>query len=143
MGGDRAADPGALTAIPAGLTFGRGLGRAGRLPRGLDGPGAFWGNTRVDGALLALVTAGAARYKWVAATEGSQEAAPIELASGGDAVVAIGGFDGSDLASLSGFAGFPAGPRGGSSAIASWVAAHFTVQAVGGTPVYNLTKPAS
>ncbi|HUN36493.1 MAG TPA: glycosyltransferase family 39 protein [Trebonia sp.] len=62
------------------------------------GPGRFPGGTRPDGALLALVTANAARYRWVAATVGSMTAAPIELASGGDPVLAIGGFSGSDPA---------------------------------------------
>ena len=33
------------------------------------------------------------------------------------------------------------GGGSGSSAITSWVAAHFTAQTVGGTTVYNLTKP--
>lgn len=58
---------------------------------------------------------------------GSQAAAPIELATGGLAVVAIGGFGGSP----------------GASSIMSWVAAHYTAQTVGGTAVYDLTKPAS
>jgi hypothetical protein len=30
-----------------------------------------------------------------------------------------------------------------SSAISSWVAAHYTAQTVGGSTVYDLTKPAS
>ena len=39
-------------------------------------------------------------------------------------------------------------PRGfgrgrGSSAVAAWVAAHFTKQTVGGQTVYDLTKPLS
>ena len=33
------------------------------------------------------------------------------------------------------------GGGAGSSAIASWVAAHFTAQTVGGTTVYDLTQP--
>ncbi len=35
----------------------------------------------------------AARYRWVAATSGSQSAASLELATGGQAVMAIGGFN--------------------------------------------------
>ncbi len=33
------------------------------------------------------------------------------------------------------------GGGSGSSTIASWVAAHFTAQTVGGVTVYNLTQP--
>ncbi len=142
---------------------------------GLGALGALLGDTRVNSALLALVTADASKYKWIAATEGSQQAAPIELASGGDPVMAIGGFSGSDPAptlarfealvagheihyyvgrgtggpgdpsdyggstGLGVFSGFGGGP--GSTAIASWVAAHFTAQTIGGTTVYNLTRP--
>ncbi len=36
----------------------------------------------------------ASAYRWVAATFGSQSAATLELATGGDPVMAIGGFNG-------------------------------------------------
>jgi hypothetical protein len=42
-----------------------------------------------------LLEQDASSYKWVAATVGSEAAAPLELATG-DAVVAIGGFNGTD-----------------------------------------------
>jgi hypothetical protein len=74
-------------------------------------------------------------------------------------VVAIGGFNGSDPApSLAQFESMVAkheihyyvgqgaesfGGGSGASAIASWVAAHYTAQTVGGTTVYNLTEPKS
>jgi hypothetical protein len=113
----------------------------------------------VSSVLVSLLTAGASRYQWIAATEGSQEAAPIELATGGDAVMAIGGFNGSDPApTLARFEALVAsheihyyvgrgsqsfGGGAGSSVIASWVSAHYTAQTVGGTTVYDLTRPAS
>jgi hypothetical protein len=110
----------------------------------------------VSSALIKLLEQHASKYKWIAATEGSQEAAPIELATGGDAVMAIGGFNGTDPApTLAQFQAMVAkgeihyyvgrgsssfGGGTGSSAIASWVAAHFTAQTVGGTTVYDLTQ---
>jgi 4-amino-4-deoxy-L-arabinose transferase-like glycosyltransferase len=134
---------------------GRGLGGAGRT----GGPGGgLGGNTQVSSALVKLLEQGASSYKWVAATEGSEEAAPLELATG-DAVMAIGGFNGTDpwptLAVFKelvanhevhyyvgqGSQSFGGGQR--SSAIASWVAAHFTKETVGGQTVYDLTQPLS
>ena len=50
----------------------------------------------MSSALVKLLEQDASKYKWIAATEGSQAAAPIELATGGEAVMAIGGFNGSD-----------------------------------------------
>ena len=102
---------------------------------------------------------------WSAATIGSQSAAPLELQSG-TAVIAIGGFSGSDNAPTlaqfkalvaagkihyfiggsggAGGAGGFSGPGGrggsGSSAITAWVEKHFTSSTVGGTTVYDLTK---
>jgi hypothetical protein len=86
---------------------------------------------------------------------GTQSAAPIELATGGDAVLAIGGFNGTDpsptLAQFEalvakgeihyyvGASGNSFGGGNGSSSIATWVAAHFKSQTVGGVTVYNLT----
>ena len=123
---------------------------------GAGGPGGLSGNTTVSSALTKLLEQDAPKYKWVAATEGSEAAAPLELATG-DAVVAIGGFNGTDpyptLAEFKvlvakgeihyfigqGSESFGGGQR--SSAIASWVAAHFKKQTVGGETVYNLTEP--
>ena len=114
------------------------------------------GHTQVSSALIKLLEQDAGAYKWIAATEGSQSAAPIELATGGDAVMAIGGFNGTDptptLAEFEamvakgqihyyvGQSGSSFGGGSGSSSIASWVAAHFTSQTVGGVTVYNLTE---
>ena len=139
---------------PAG-GFGGAGGRGG--PGGGFG-GGLGGNTQVSSALTKLLEQDASAYTWVAATEGSTEAAPLELATG-DAVMAIGGFNGTDpwptLAAFEklvaehkvhyyvgqGSASFGGGQ--GSSTIAAWVAAHFTKQTVGGQTVYDLTKPKS
>jgi 4-amino-4-deoxy-L-arabinose transferase-like glycosyltransferase len=132
-----------------------GSGSAGT-PGGGVAMGGLSGSTQVSSALIKLLEQDASQYKWIAATEGSQSAAPIELATGGDAVMAIGGFNGSDpsptLAQFEamvakhqvhyyvGQSGNSFGGGSGSSAIASWVAAHFKSQTVGGVTVYNLTE---
>ncbi|HEY2519137.1 MAG TPA: glycosyl transferase, partial [Streptosporangiaceae bacterium] len=132
-----------------------GTGRAG----GTGGPGGLSGDTQVSSALVKLLEKGASGYKWVAATVGSQEAAPLELAMGGEAVMAIGGFNGTDPSpTLAEFKAMVAkgeihyylgansqsfGGGNGSSAITKWVEAHYTKETVGSTTVYDLTKPAS
>jgi 4-amino-4-deoxy-L-arabinose transferase-like glycosyltransferase len=99
------------------------------------------------GELLAKTTT-----KWAAATNGSQSAASLELASG-KAVIGIGGWSGSDPApTLEEFKAYVAageikyyveggrggGPGGGSSEITEWVTANFTATTVGGQTVYDL-----
>ena len=112
----------------------------------------------MSSALTKLLEQDASSYKWVAATEGSEGAAPLELATG-DAVMSIGGFNGTDpWPTLAVFKELVAnheihyyvgqgsqsfGGGQGSSAIAAWVAAHFEKQTVGGETVYNLTEPLS
>jgi 4-amino-4-deoxy-L-arabinose transferase-like glycosyltransferase len=142
-GSARSGFPGG-TANPPGGTSGSSRGGLG---------GGLAGNTSVSSALVKLLEENASKYKWIAATEGSQEAAPLELATG-DAVMAIGGFNGSDPApTLAEFKAMVAkglihyylGPNSqsfgnGSSSIAAWVAAHFKSTTVGGTTVYDLTK---
>ena len=118
--------------------------------------GGLSGSTQVSSALIKLLEQNASQYKWIAATEGSQSAAPIELATSGDAVMAIGGFNGTDpTPTLAQFEAMVAkhevhyyvgqssnsfGGGRGSSAITSWVAAHFKSETVGGVTVYNLTE---
>jgi 4-amino-4-deoxy-L-arabinose transferase-like glycosyltransferase len=136
-----------------------GLGRPGGTGGAGASPGAgLGGNTQVSSALVKLLEQEASSYKWVAATEGSEEAAPLELATG-DAVMAIGGFNGTDpWPTLAVFKELVAsqeihyyvgqgsesfGGGRGSSAIASWVAAHFEKETVGGETVYDLTQPLS
>jgi 4-amino-4-deoxy-L-arabinose transferase-like glycosyltransferase len=60
--------------------------------------GGFGGNASVSSAFAKLLEAGAARYEWAAATDGSDSAASMELATGGTPVMAIGGFIGTDPA---------------------------------------------
>jgi len=101
---------------------------------------------------------------WSAAVVGSQTAAPLELSSG-TAVMAIGGFSGTDAAPTlaqfqamvaagdvhyfisSGDGGGGMGGQGGSDSVGSqitaWVKAHYTATTVGGTTVYDLTAPTS
>ncbi len=69
-------------------------GRAGRAPGGFGG-GA---SATVSSAFARLLEAGASRYKWAAATDGSDSSASMELATGGIPVMAIGGFRGTDPA---------------------------------------------
>jgi 4-amino-4-deoxy-L-arabinose transferase-like glycosyltransferase len=201
-------------AIPTSGPATSGLGGFGG---GRGGPGGDDGNT--SSALTTLLKN--TSNTWAAATTGANSAAPLELASG-KAVMAIGGFTGSDpsptLAQFEadvkagkihyfiaggfggggggsrggnggftpgdapsgqqgGSGGFPGGgfpgngafpggrnsgelPAGGfggrggqggfgggssgdSSAITSWVEAHYTSTTVGGQTVYDLTKPKS
>jgi 4-amino-4-deoxy-L-arabinose transferase-like glycosyltransferase len=97
---------------------------------------------------------------WAAATTGAQTAAPLELASG-KAVIAIGGFSGTDPApTLAQFERYvaagqvryfivaggiaPGGPNGvgNSGVIGLWVENNFTARTVGAATVYDLTKKA-
>jgi 4-amino-4-deoxy-L-arabinose transferase-like glycosyltransferase len=95
----------------------------------------------------------ATTQRWAAASMGSQGAAGLQLASG-KAVMAIGGFTGSDpsptLAEFQQYVkngqihyfisgGGMGGPGGGDSAIASWVAQNYTSTTIGGQTVYDLT----
>jgi 4-amino-4-deoxy-L-arabinose transferase-like glycosyltransferase len=52
------------------------------------------GDVTVSKSLEQALEHDAGKYRWVAATSGSQSAAQMELATGGDPVMAIGGFDG-------------------------------------------------
>ncbi len=111
-------------------------------------------------ALTKALKADASAYRWVAATFGSQSAATLELATGGEPVMAIGGFNGEGgnitlaqfevlvnkgdihyfIASGGGGAGGPGGTTNSESAITSWVKAHFTAETVGGETIYDLTS---
>ncbi len=99
--------------------------------------------------------------RWAAAVEGSNSAASLELASGGKAVMAMGGFTGTDPAPTlaefeqwadagdityyiagGGMGGGPGG-QGTSSQITSWVKSHFKSATIGGETVYLLLQPKS
>ncbi len=102
-------------------------------------------------ALVKYLNGGAAGYRWVLATVGANDAAGYQLATG-DAVMAIGGFNGSDPAPTlaefeklvaagkihyfigGGVGGGPAGAGGSSAAsdITTWVESHFSATTVGG-----------
>jgi 4-amino-4-deoxy-L-arabinose transferase-like glycosyltransferase len=125
---------------------------------GFPGGAARGGGVTSSAALVRALESDASHYKWVAAVEGSQSAASLELAASGDPVMAIGGFNGEGgNLSLSAFmayvekgeihyyiAGSSGGGGGGSSsAIAEWVASHFTAKTIGGQMVYDLTSGAS
>ena len=131
-------------------------GRTGGSPGG--NAGSLGGTTNVSSAVTRLLKTGAAGYTWVAATVGSTSAASLELGTGGQPVMAIGGFSGSDPAPslaefkklvsehkihyfVSGGSVSPAGGSGDSSQVTSWVKTHFTAKTVGGMTVYDLTAP--
>jgi 4-amino-4-deoxy-L-arabinose transferase-like glycosyltransferase len=135
------------TGAPQGFPGGGG-GRMG------GGPG---GAQTANSELVALLKATDSR--WAAATTGSMEAAPTQLASGRP-VMAIGGFTGSDpsptLAEFQayvkagevryyiaggGMGGGGGFGRGGGGSISSWVEQNFTSTTVGGSTVYDLSRP--
>jgi hypothetical protein len=162
--------PGGANGFPGGGNFtpptGTGQGRGTTGQRGGFGPGGGGGG--VGGLLdagtpsaevVATLQADASRYTWAAAAIGSNSAAGFQLASG-EAVMPIGGFNGSDpsptLAQFQqyvhngqihyfiGGGGFQS--NGGSQAsqqIASWVEQNYTATTVGGVTLYDLTQPAS
>ncbi|UQX87836.1 glycosyltransferase family 39 protein [Jatrophihabitans telluris] len=145
----------------------RGLG--GTPPTGTTGPTSTSGTGNTSGAgntdtgstssaLISLLKASNA--KWAAAASSSMTAGSLELDSG-QAVMSIGGFNGSDnaitlaqfkalvakgeigyfIGSGSGGLGGGGGGGGGTtaySAIAAWVASNYTASTVGGTTVYAL-----
>ncbi|HEY3505936.1 MAG TPA: glycosyltransferase family 39 protein [Actinocatenispora sp.] len=131
---------------------GQGTGSSGGSNGQTPGGGPFGGGGQgsSNSALTALLRKSSS-YRWAAATNGSQEAAPLELSSGAS-VLAIGGFSGGDdYPTLAQFQAYVAahqihyyiagGGMGGNSTIASWVSRHFTAKTVGGTTVYDLTNP--
>jgi 4-amino-4-deoxy-L-arabinose transferase-like glycosyltransferase len=141
----------------AGGGFGSGFGnRAGF--GGLGGAGGPGGETATSSDLVALLQQ--TTTKWSAATNGSNSAAALELASNTN-VIAMGGFSGTDpypsldqfKAMVSngevsyyiaggGMGGGGFGGRGGSdtSAITQWVESNFQAITVGNTTVYKLVK---
>jgi hypothetical protein len=123
------------------------------------------GGQTTSAALTAALKSDASSYRWAAATFGSQSAAPLELASG-EAVMAIGGFNGQggniSLATFEsyvlhgdihyfiasggggggGMGGGGLGSQNSDSAITKWVEAHYTAKAIGGVTVYDLSASA-
>ena len=136
------------------------------LRAGGAGGGGAGGMTNVSAALKKALESDAGSFRWVAAVSGSQTAASLELATGGEPVMAIGGFNNEGgrltlaeferyvragdvhyyFASSGGAGGgVGAGPGGGTgsssiSSITSWVEAHFKSVKIGGETVYDLTQ---
>jgi len=121
------------------------------------GGGSFLQASLPGSALTSLLETNAGNYRWVAATIDANSAAGYELATG-EAVMAIGGFNGSDpaptLAQFQAYVAagqvhyFIAGGMRGSGAgsgneIATWVAQHFTATTVDGVTVFDLTQTPS
>jgi 4-amino-4-deoxy-L-arabinose transferase-like glycosyltransferase len=118
--------------------------------------GGFGGGGTASSQVVALLESNADDYTWVAATTGSQTAATYQLATE-DPVMAIGGFNGGDVSPtlaqfqadvaagqvhyyISGGQGGGRDGQGSAAEIASWVAANYTAQTVGGVTVYDLSS---
>ncbi|MCA2207433.1 ArnT family glycosyltransferase [Nocardia rosealba] len=121
---------------------------------GADGGGFLGGASQVSDKVIALLTADADNYTWIAAATGSNSAATYQLATELP-VMSLGGFNGSDpfptLAQFERYVAdgrihyFIAGGGGGpgardDGAISAWVAANFTAVQVDGVTVYDLTS---
>ncbi|MCU1428447.1 MAG: glycosyl transferase [Actinomycetia bacterium] len=126
---------------------------------GRGGLGGLLNGPSVGSALSTLLQQQHSGYRWVAATVGANNAAGYQLASG-EAIMAIGGFNGTDptptLAAFQGMVsqgeihyfigggGFGGGGGSGTSAqIAAWVANNFKAQTVSGVTIYDLTSSSS
>jgi 4-amino-4-deoxy-L-arabinose transferase-like glycosyltransferase len=156
---------------PGGFTPPGGAGGFGGPPTGV-GPaagrqaggtgGGLLNASQPSAALVRYLDAGSAGYRWTLAVVGANEAAGYQLSTG-HAVMAIGGFNGTDpTPTLTAFetmvanhevhyfiasGGRGGGPGAGSSSasqsIASWVESHFSPTTVGGTTIYNLSSASS
>ncbi|MDQ0582031.1 glycosyltransferase family 39 protein [Streptomyces rishiriensis] len=153
-----------------GGTQGQGQNQQGG-PGGQTGDGGGMGGGGGVGGLLngasvtdeakKLLEADSGEYTWAAAAIGAQNAASYQLATG-DAVMAIGGFNGTDpsptLAQFKQYVtdgrihyfisggsggGMSGGSDGTSSQITSWVTANFKKVTVGSATFYDLTQKAS
>lgn len=120
------------------------------------GMSGFLGSGSTSSTITTMLESSASSYRWAAAATGSQTAAKYQLASG-RAVMAIGGFNGSDpyptLAQFKKYVKqglihyYIAGSIGGTqlggsdtaSQISSWVEENFTATTVDGVTIYNLT----
>jgi 4-amino-4-deoxy-L-arabinose transferase-like glycosyltransferase len=147
--------PGAANGATTGPPTNGGFGGGGA---GGGGMGGLLNGSSVGAKLEARLRKDAEGYRWVAAAIGANNAASYQLASG-EAVMAIGGFNGSDPAPslaefqayvrdgqiryfISGGVGGPGGgSQGTSSAISTWVAAHYQSKTVNGVTLYDFTTP--
>ncbi|MDQ1380056.1 MAG: hypothetical protein QOJ71_775 [Actinomycetota bacterium] len=161
------ANPGAFTPGAGGNLGGApafgggfaGAGTDGGRPNGGGLGGLLNGST--PSAAITTLFQQSTGFRWTAAAIGADNAAGYQLASG-KAVMAIGGFNGTDPApTLAQFeqyvrtgqihyfiaSGRGGGPGGGSagtsSAITQWVEQNFTARTVGGTTIYDLSPTPS
>ncbi|MEU1181720.1 glycosyltransferase family 39 protein [Streptomyces sp. NPDC005820] len=128
---------------------------------GGGGVGGLLNGASVSDEAKKLLETDSGKYTWVAAAIGAQNAASYQLSTG-DAVMAIGGFNGTDPSpTLAQFKEYVAdgkihyfissgtgGGMGGSSSgtssqITSWVEANFKKVTVGSSTFYDLTQKAS
>ncbi|MFD4602839.1 glycosyltransferase family 39 protein [Streptomyces sp. NPDC058464] len=143
--------------FPGGTT-----GEAGGMGGGMGGgAGGLLNGATVSSEAKALLQKNSSQYTWVAAAIGAQNAASYQLSTG-DAVMAIGGFNGTDPSpTLAQFEKYVAegkihyfissgtgGGMGGSSSgtssqISSWVEKNFKKVTVGSSTFYDLTQKAS
>ncbi|WDM11425.1 glycosyltransferase family 39 protein [Streptomyces lavenduligriseus] len=123
---------------------------------GMGGVGGLLNGASVPAEARRLLEEDAGDYTWVAASIGSQNAASYQLATG-EAVMAIGGFNGTDPSpTLARFKKYvedgmihyfiAGGGMGGgdstASEISSWVQSTFTKVTVGSATFYDLTRKA-
>jgi len=128
---------------------------------GGGGAGGLLNGASVSSEAKKLLETDSAKYTWVAAAIGAQNAASYQLSTG-DPVMAIGGFNGTDpsptlaqfkqyvedgkihyfISSGSG-GGMGGSSSGTSSQITSWVEANFKKVTVGSSTFYDLTQKAS
>ncbi|MDN3265483.1 glycosyltransferase family 39 protein [Streptomyces sp. CSDS2] len=128
---------------------------------GMGGVGGLLNGANVPAEAEKLLEEDAGDYTWVAASIGSQNAASYQLATG-EAVMAIGGFNGTDpsptLAQFEkyvedgrihyfiaggGMGGGTGGGNGTASEISSWVQSTFRKVTVGSATFYDLTRKAA
>ncbi|MGW1783773.1 glycosyltransferase family 39 protein [Streptomyces sp. NPDC002143] len=151
---------------------GQGQNQQGGMPGGQTGEGGGTGGGGGVGGLLngasvtdeakKLLEADSGKYTWAAAAIGAQNAASYQLATG-DAVMAIGGFNGTDpsptlaqfkqyvtdgkihyfISSGSSGGGMGSSSTGTSSQISTWVEANFKKVTVGSATFYDLTQKAT
>ena len=133
---------------------------AGSSNEGMGG-GMGMGGSSASSKIVSMLKKSSSSYRWAAATTGSQNAAGYQLSSQ-KAVMAIGGFNGSDPAptlkqfkqyvkkglihyyiASSSMGGTQMGGSGSASKIASWVAAHYKATTVDGVTIYDLSQSAS
>jgi hypothetical protein len=150
------------TATGGTATGGTGTAAGGTGRTGGGTAGGLLDATKPSAAVIAALKLDASKYKWVAATIGSNNAAGYQLYTG-KAVMPIGGFNGSDPSpTLAQFQAdvakgeihyfIPSGTgglgtqQGGSSVgttITSWVESHYKAVTIGTLTVYDLTQPTS